>query len=56
MATIVDLPKTVVIALAHTIKYLIEFELGDVFVQTSMFTKFATRAHMLLNGNTLSNL
>ena len=56
MATIVGLPKTVVVALAHTIKYLTEFELSDVFVQTSMFTKFATRAHMLLNGNTLSNL
>ncbi|KAF9519406.1 hypothetical protein BS47DRAFT_1388222 [Hydnum rufescens UP504] len=56
MATIVDLPKTAVVALAHTIKYLTEFDLGDVFVQTSMFTKFTTEAHMLLNGNTLSNL
>jgi DNA mismatch repair protein MSH3 len=56
MATIVDLPKTAVIALTHTIKYLTEFDLGDVFVQTSMFTKFTTEAHMLLNGNTLSNL
>lgn len=56
MASIADFPNRVVIALAHTIDYLSAFGIADVFLETNFFTKFATRAHMLLAANTLSNL
>jgi hypothetical protein len=56
MAMIVDLPRTVVIALAHTLKHLAAFSLTDSFTDASVFLKFADRTHMLLNSNTLTNL
>ncbi|KAF9533444.1 DNA mismatch repair protein MSH3 [Crepidotus variabilis] len=56
MASVTDLPKRVVIALAHAIKYLAAFGLADVLLETKFFTKFASRTHMLLAANTLSNL
>ena len=56
MASLVDFPKTVIVALAHAIKYLREFELDSAFYRTNYFAKFTTKTHMLLNGNTLSNL
>lgn len=56
MATIVDLPRTVAIALAHTLKHLAAFGLTDSFTDASTFLKFADRTHMLLNSNTLTNL
>jgi DNA mismatch repair protein MSH3 len=56
MALVVDLPRTVVVALAHTLKHLAVFKLTDSFTDASVFTKFTDRTHMLLNGNTLTNL
>ncbi|KAF7968561.1 hypothetical protein HWV62_30097 [Athelia sp. TMB] len=56
MAAVTDFPKQVVVVLAHTIKYLSAFSIADAFLETKFFSKFTTRAHMLLNGNTLTNL
>ena len=56
MAAIVGFPQRVVIALAHAIKHLSDFSIADAFLGTNFFNKFTTKAHMLLNGNTLTNL
>ncbi|KAI0059076.1 DNA mismatch repair protein MSH3 [Artomyces pyxidatus] len=56
MAAVTDFPQQVVIALAQCIKYLSAFDIADALLATKFFGKFTTRAHMLLNGNTLSNL
>lgn len=56
MAEVTDLPNQVVIALAHAIQYLSKFGIADAFLETKFFTKFSTRAHMLLAANTLTNL
>ncbi|KAJ7470616.1 muts domain V-domain-containing protein [Mycena latifolia] len=56
LATIADFPKPVVIALAHSIKYLSTFDIAATLSQTTFFTKFTTKSHMLLAGNTLANL
>ncbi|KIM49419.1 hypothetical protein M413DRAFT_6469 [Hebeloma cylindrosporum] len=56
MAAVADLPKRVVVALAHAIKYLSAFGVADAFLETNFFTKFTTQAHMLLAANTLINL
>lgn len=56
MAAVADLPKRVVVALAHAIKYLSAFGVADAFLETNFFMKFATQAHMLLAANTLMNL
>ncbi|KAH9929644.1 muts domain V-domain-containing protein [Amylocystis lapponica] len=56
MAAVADFPKLVVVALAHSVKYLSSFEVEDVLRETRFFAKFAERTHMLLNGNTLTNL
>lgn len=56
MAAIADFPKHVVIALAHAIKHLSTFGIADAFLETEFFSRFATRAHMLLAANTLTNL
>ena len=56
MATVVDLPKLVIVALAQTVKHLDAFGLSDIFLRTEFFSKFLSRSHMLLNGNTLANL
>ena len=55
-AVVTDLPRNVVIALAHSLDYLRTFDLSDVLTQTKFFSKFSERQHMLLNANTLSNL
>ncbi|KAF5330723.1 hypothetical protein D9619_005575 [Psilocybe cf. subviscida] len=56
LAEITAFPQRVVIALAHAIQYLSEFHIADALLETKFFTKFATRAHMLLAANTLTNL
>jgi DNA mismatch repair protein MSH3 len=56
MAEVTNFPKRVVIALAHAIKYLSAFSIADAFLETKFFSKFTTRAHMLLAANTLTNL
>ena len=56
MAIIANFPKQVVIALAHAVTYLSTFGLEDVLLETRFFKNFTERTHMLLNGNTLTNL
>ncbi|CAA7265435.1 unnamed protein product [Cyclocybe aegerita] len=56
MASVVDFPKRVVVALAHAIEHLSAFGIANAFLETKFFTKFSTRAHMLLAANTLINL
>ena len=56
MAEITDFPKGVLVTLAHAIKYLSTFGIADAFLETRFFSKFASRAHMLLAANTLTNL
>ncbi|KZS90218.1 hypothetical protein SISNIDRAFT_457723 [Sistotremastrum niveocremeum HHB9708] len=56
IATVVDLPQIVIVALAHVIQYLKQFELADVLAQTKFFMPFGNRHGMLLNSNTIDNL
>lgn len=56
MAEVTDFPKGVLIALAHAIKHLSAFGIADAFLETRFFSRFASRAHMLLAANTLTNL
>ncbi|KAI9456446.1 DNA mismatch repair protein MSH3 [Russula earlei] len=56
MAEVADFPKQVIMALAQCIEYLSAFRVADTLLATKFFAKFTTRAHMLLNGNTLTNL
>ncbi|KAG9018923.1 Mismatch repair protein msh3 [Tulasnella sp. 427] len=56
MATLVDFPKQVIVALAHAIQYLVNFKVADAFLEATFFSTFASRTHMLLNGTTLTNL
>lgn len=56
MAEVAALPKQVIIALAESIEYLSAFRVADALLAANFFSKFTTRAHMLLNGNTLTNL
>jgi DNA mismatch repair protein MSH3 len=56
MAEVTDFPKQVIVALAQCIEYLSAFRVADALLATNLFAKFTTRAHMLLNGNTLTNL
>ncbi|KIO18514.1 hypothetical protein M407DRAFT_11850 [Tulasnella calospora MUT 4182] len=46
MATIVDFPKQVIIALAHAIEYLTNFKVADAFLEATFFSTFASRTHM----------
>lgn len=55
-AAVTSFPQQVVIALAHVMKYLATFNVADALLETRFFTKFTERTHMLLNGNTLTNL
>ncbi|KAF7722844.1 Mismatch repair protein msh3 [Apophysomyces ossiformis] len=55
-AEVLQLPDTVIKALAATIKYLSEFGLEHVLQLTKYFLHFSSRNHMLLNGNTIANL
>ncbi|TFK42973.1 muts domain V-domain-containing protein [Crucibulum laeve] len=56
MAEATGFPDRVVIALAHAIKHLAAFNIADAFLETKFFSKFSTRAHMLLAANALINL
>ena len=56
VADVTNFPHQVVIALAHVMKYLSAFDVADALLETKFFTKFTERTHMLLNGNTLTNL
>lgn len=56
MAEVTNFPKQVVVALAQCIEYLSAFRIADALLATNFFAEFTTRAHMLLNANTLTNL
>ncbi|KAJ6630634.1 DNA mismatch repair protein MSH3 [Mycena sp. CBHHK59/15] len=56
LAEITDFPRPVVIALAHAIKYLSAFDIAVSCSEARFFSKFTTKSHMLLAGNTLANL
>lgn len=47
MEAITDFPHTVIIALAHAIKYLSAFDVADVLREINFFARFAGRAHMV---------
>lgn len=49
-------PRLVIVALSAMIDYLREFALDSALQLTQNFSSFSSRHHMLLNGNTLSNL
>lgn len=53
---VLDLPKPVVVALAHAVRHLRAYGLSNAFRKTTFFCPFMTRSHMLLNANTLTNL
>ncbi|KAI0668532.1 muts domain V-domain-containing protein [Trametes maxima] len=56
MAAVTEFSKLVVIALAHSVKYLTSFNVADALRETQFFARFTERTHMLLNANTLTNL
>jgi DNA mismatch repair protein MSH3 len=56
LATITGFPRSIVVLLAHAIKYLSPFNLSELFLQTEFFAKYSSHAHMLLSASTLSNL
>ncbi|KAH7107410.1 muts domain V-domain-containing protein [Auriculariales sp. MPI-PUGE-AT-0066] len=53
---VLDLPRQVVVALAHIHHYLQQFNLGHILLRVNTFKQFANRTHMLLNASTLANL
>ncbi|KAI2085046.1 Mismatch repair protein msh3 [Ophidiomyces ophidiicola] len=53
---VLGLPEDVTICLSSMIKHLTEYKLESVFDLTKYFQSFSARSHMLLNGNTLTNL
>ncbi|KAK7467062.1 Mismatch repair protein msh3 [Stygiomarasmius scandens] len=55
MAMISGFSRRVVIAIAHTIKYLSTYNLADALA-TKFFSKFTSQSHMVLTANTLNNL
>ncbi|KAF9050682.1 hypothetical protein BDZ89DRAFT_1005971 [Hymenopellis radicata] len=56
LAEVSNLPKQVVVALAHTMSHLAAFGLSEVLSDTQFYRKFTTQSHMLLATNTLHNL
>ncbi|KAL0079767.1 DNA mismatch repair protein msh3 [Phycomyces blakesleeanus] len=53
---IVELPYIAIKALAATAQYLRQFRLDHSIKLTKYFINFSARGHMLLNGNTMTNL
>ncbi|WEW60046.1 Mismatch repair protein msh3 [Emydomyces testavorans] len=53
---VLNLPEDITICLSAMIKHLTEYKLENVFDLTKYFQSFSARSHMLLNGNTLTNL
>ncbi|KAI1959954.1 Mismatch repair protein msh3 [Ophidiomyces ophidiicola] len=53
---VLGLPEDVTVCLSSMIKHLTEYKLENVFDLTKYFQSFSARSHMLLNGNTLTNL
>ncbi|OJD17750.1 DNA mismatch repair protein MSH3 [Emergomyces pasteurianus Ep9510] len=53
---VLRLPEDVTICLSSMIKHMSEYGLEHIFDLTKYFQTFSARSHMLLNGNTLTNL
>ncbi|OJD24987.1 DNA mismatch repair protein MSH3 [Blastomyces percursus] len=53
---VLRLPEDVTICLSSMIKHMSEYGLEYIFDLTKYFQPFSARSHMLLNGNTLTNL
>jgi len=56
LGNVLKLSENVTICLAALIKHMIDYGLEHVFDLTKYFQPFSARSHMLLNGNTLTNL
>ncbi|KAF9438345.1 Mismatch repair protein msh3 [Entomortierella beljakovae] len=56
LKTVLNLSQNLVIALSAMITHLTDFGLAPVFRLSKYFECFTSRSHMLLNGNTISNL
>ncbi|KAI5299529.1 Mismatch repair protein msh3, partial [Ascosphaera atra] len=53
---VLNFPSIVSVCLSAMVKHMAEYGLEDVFDLTKYFQPFSARSHMLLNGNTLTNL
>ncbi|KAF9946228.1 Mismatch repair protein msh3 [Mortierella alpina] len=56
LKTVLGLSRNLIVALAAIITHLTDFGLAPVFRLSKYFECFTSRSHMLLNGNTISNL
>ncbi|KAG0369047.1 muts domain V-domain-containing protein [Gamsiella multidivaricata] len=56
LKTVLGLSRQLIVALSAMITHLTEFGLASVFRLSKYFECFTSRSHMLLNGNTISNL
>ncbi|KAG0006436.1 Mismatch repair protein msh3 [Modicella reniformis] len=56
LKTVLGLSRSLIIALSAMISHLTDFGLAPVFRLSKYFECFTSRSHMLLNGNTISNL
>ncbi|CAO3573626.1 unnamed protein product [Mortierella alpina] len=56
LKTVLGLSRNLIVALAAIITHLTDFGLAPVFRLSKYFECFTSRSHMLLNGNTVSNL
>ncbi|KZV92839.1 hypothetical protein EXIGLDRAFT_717809 [Exidia glandulosa HHB12029] len=56
ISSILELPRQVVVAIAHVYQYLEQYGIAHVVLQAKAFRRFADRVHMLLNASTLANL
>ncbi|KAK7014986.1 DNA mismatch repair protein MSH3 [Favolaschia claudopus] len=56
LAVITALPKTVIVALACTIRHLAAFDIAATLSQANFFTQFTQQSEMNLAGNTVANL
>ena len=56
LTTVLSLSRNLIVVLAAMITHLSDFGLAPVFRLSKYFECFTSRSHMLLNGNTISNL
>ncbi|KAG0305679.1 Mismatch repair protein msh3 [Dissophora globulifera] len=56
LKTVLGLSRSLIIALSAMITHLSDFGLAPIFKLSKYFECFTSRSHMLLNGNTISNL
>ncbi|KAF9919211.1 Mismatch repair protein msh3, partial [Linnemannia zychae] len=56
LKTVLSLSKELIVALSAILTHLTAFGLASIFRLSKYFECFTSRSHMLLNGNTISNL